>query len=259
MSEAKTATPNRTALITGGARGIGFATGRRLGQNGISIAIADIDGAAAEAAAAKLRDEGFNARGYRLDVADPASVKETVRSVDADFGSVDILVNSAGILPRVDGKNPTVENMPLDIWNATLAVNLTGPFLMAQACIPLMRRNAWGRIITIASRTARMRSFANPHYSASKSGLLGLHRIMAGEVGAAGITVNCVSPSRVNTELNNNLLDNGATAQAALREMVVGRIAEPEDIAAAVAYFASDEASFVTGAILDVTGGSYMP
>jgi 3-oxoacyl-[acyl-carrier protein] reductase len=249
----------RVALLTGGARGIGLASARRLGRAGIFVALADIDAAAAESAAAQLRGEGIEAEGYRLDVADPASVKATVVAVERDFGSVDILLNSAGVLPRVAGRNPTVEDMPLDIWNLTLAVNLTGPFLMAQACIPLMKRRGWGRIVTISSRSARTRTFGNAHYSASKSGLAGLHRIMANEVGAFGITVNCIAPSRVNTELNNNLADGGATLQAAIRETPVGRIAEPEDIAAAVAYLASDDASFVTGAILDLTGGSFMP
>jgi 3-oxoacyl-[acyl-carrier protein] reductase len=249
----------RVALITGGARGIGFASAERLARSGAWIALADIDGEAVEAAAARLRATGVDARGYRLDVADPASVAATVAAAEADFGGVDILLNSAGILPRVDGKNPTVETMPIEIWNLTLAVNLTGPFLMAQACIPLMKRRGWGRIVTISSRSGRMRTFGNAHYSASKSGLFGLSRIMAGEVGAFGITVNCIAPSRVNTELNSNLADGGATMQAAIRETPVGRIAEPDDIAAAVAYLASDDAGFVTGAILDLTGGSYMP
>jgi 3-oxoacyl-[acyl-carrier protein] reductase len=256
-----TASPpqTRTALITGGARGIGLASGRQLGAKGVRIALADIDGPAAEAAAETLRAEGLEARGYRLDVADPASVRETVAAVEADLGGPDILLNSAGVLPRVDGRNPTVENMPLEIWNLTLAVNLTGPFLMAQACLPAMKRAGWGRIVTISSRSGRMRTFGNAHYSASKSGLAGFHRILAGEVGPHGITVNCIAPSRVNTGLNANLADGGATHQAAIRETPIGRIAEPEDIAAAVAYLASDEASFVTGAILDMTGGSYMP
>jgi 3-oxoacyl-[acyl-carrier protein] reductase len=249
----------RVALITGGARGIGFASAERLARSGAWIALADIDGEAVEAAAARLRATGVDARGYRLDVADPDSVAATVAAAEADFGGVDILLNSAGILPRVDGKNPTVETMPIEIWNLTLAVNLTGPFLMAQACIPLMKRRGWGRIVTISSRSGRMRTFGNAHYSASKSGLFGLSRIMAGEVGAFGITVNCIAPSRVNTELNSNLADGGATMQAAIRETPVGRIAEPDDIAAAVAYLASDDAGFVTGAILDLTGGSYMP
>lgn len=247
------------ALLTGAARGIGFASACLLGQGGNRIAIADIDAAEVKAAAARLREAGIEAHGYHLDVADPAAVKAVVAMVDTDLGGVDILLNSAGILPRPDGKNPTIENMPLEIWNRTLAVNLTGPMLMAQACIPLMRRHGWGRIITISSRSARAKTFGNPHYSASKSGLTGLHRIMAQEVGPYGITVNCIAPTRVNTTLNDNLADGGVTLAAAIKEAPVGRVAEPEDVAAAVAYLASRDAGFVTGAILDLTGGAFMP
>ena len=249
----------RVALVTGGARGIGLASGRMLGATGLAIALADIDGPAAESAATELRGLGIDARGYALDVADPVSVVATIRAVEGDLGGVDVLVNCAGILPRIEGRNPTVEDMPLALWNQTLAVNLTGPMLMAQATIPLMKRHGWGRIVTISSRAARTRTFGNAHYAASKSGLAGLHRIMAAEVAAFGITVNSIAPSRVNTGLNSNLADGGATHHAAIRETPVGRIAEPEDIAAAVAYLASDEAGFVTGAILDMTGGSFMP
>lgn len=249
----------KIALITGGARGLGYATAERLARDRIEIALADIDGDGARRSAAQLAGNGLSARGYTLDVADPASVTQAVKAVEADFGGVDILVNCAGILPRVNGRNPTVADMPLDIWNATLAVNLTGPMLMAQACLPFMRSRRWGRIITISSRSGRMRTFGNAHYSASKAGLFGLSRILAGEVGPDGITVNCIAPSRIDTELNRSMPGNEATLQAALRETPMGRIGQPEDIAAAVAYLVSDAAGFVTGAILDVTGGSYMP
>jgi 3-oxoacyl-[acyl-carrier protein] reductase len=241
----------RTALVTGGARGLGLATARRLAQDGIRIALADLAGA--EAAA-----EGLG-KGYVLDVTDPAAIRDVVGRVAGDFGGVDILVNCAGILPRVNGRNPTVADMPLALWNDTLAVNLTGPMLMAQACIPWMRRVGWGRIITISSRSGRMRTFGNAHYSASKAGLFGLSRILAGEVGPDGITVNCIAPSRIDTDLNRAMPDNAAALAAALKETPMGRIGQPDDIAAAVAYLASDAAGFVTGAILDVTGGSYMP
>jgi len=126
----------RVALITGAARGLGFAAAERLAKDGARIALADINGEGAETSAALLREKGIDARGYRLDVADPQSVRDAVAAVEKDFGRIDILVNSAGILPRIGGRNPTVADMPLDIWNATLAVNLTGPMLMAQACLP---------------------------------------------------------------------------------------------------------------------------
>jgi 3-oxoacyl-[acyl-carrier protein] reductase len=242
----------RIALITGGARGLGLASAERLMADGFCVALADIAGAEASA-------ERIGARGYALDVTDPSSVTECVSAVSRDLGGPHVLVNCAGILPRVNGRNPTVADMPLELWNATLAVNLTGPMLMAQACLPAMRAAGWGRIITISSRSGRMRTFGNAHYSASKAGLFGLSRILAGEVGPEGITVNCIAPSRIDTELNRAMPGNEATLAAALKETPMGRIGTPEDIAAAVGYLASDAAGFVTGAILDITGGSYMP
>lgn len=242
----------RTALITGGAGGLGLACAERLMADGCRVALCDIAGA--EDVATRI-----GARGYALDVTDPTSVAACVDAVTRDLGAPLVLVNCAGILPRVNGRNPTVADMPLDLWNATLAVNLTGPMLMAQACLAPMRAAGWGRIITISSRSGRMRTFGNAHYSASKAGLFGLSRILAGEVGPDGITVNCIAPSRIDTALNREMPGNEATLAAALKETPMGRIGTPEDIAAAVSYLASDAAGFVTGAILDVTGGSYMP
>lgn len=242
----------RIALITGGAGGLGLAAAQRLMTDGFGVALADIS--CAEDAAARI-----GARGYTLDVTDPASIAACVGAVTQDLGGPHILLNSAGILPRVNGRNPTVADMPLKLWNMTLAVNLTGPMLMAQACLPAMRAAQWGRIITVSSRSGRMRTFGNAHYSASKAGLFGLSRILAGEAGPDGITVNCIAPSRIDTALNSAMPGNEAMLAAALKETPMGRIGTPDDIAAAVSYLASDAAGFITGAILDVTGGSYMP
>lgn len=249
----------RVALVTGGGRGIGLATARRLAQDGFALALADIDAARAAASAAALTAEGIAAAGFGCDVSDTASVAAMVADVEARFGRIDVLVNSAGILPRVNGRNPTVEGMPVEIWLQTLAVNLTGTFLVCRAVVPVMKRSGWGRIINISSRSGRMRTAGNAHYSASKSGLFGLSRVLAGEVGAYGITVNCIAPSRIDTELNRNLENIDALQAQNAAESPLGRLAEPEDVANTVAFLASDQASFLTGTIIDVTGGTYMP
>lgn len=249
----------RVALVTGGGRGIGLATARRLAQDGFALALADIDAARAAASAVALTAEGITAAGFGCDVSDTASVAAMVAEVEARFGRIDVLVNSAGILPRVNGRNPTVEGMPVEIWLQTLAVNLTGTFLVCRAVVPVMKRSGWGRIVNISSRSGRMRTAGNAHYSASKSGLFGLSRVLAGEVGAYGITVNCIAPSRIDTELNRNLENIDALQAQNAAESPLGRLAEPEDVANTVAFLASDQASFLTGTIIDVTGGTYMP
>jgi 3-oxoacyl-[acyl-carrier protein] reductase len=183
-------------------------------------------------------------------------VLRTIAAVDVEFGRLDIVVNNAGIIDLVDGKPAPVEHLPLDVWWRTLAVNLTGPFLVCRASIPLLKRSASGRIVNIASRAARMLA-GTPAYSASKSGLVALSRVLAGELGPHGITVNCVAPSRVSTPLTATI-SSPETIARKLAETPLRRLAEPADIAGAVAYLVSDDARFVTGAILDVNGGSFM-
>jgi 3-oxoacyl-[acyl-carrier protein] reductase len=146
--------------------------------------------------------------------------------------------------------------LPTDVWARTLAVNLTGPFLVCRAAMPWLRRSPAGRIVNIASRAARMVA-GTPAYSASKTGLVGLSRVMASELAVHGVTVNCVAPSRVATPLTESISDPASLAKK-LGETPMKRFAEPEDVAAAVGYLVSRDAGFVTGSILDVNGGSFM-
>jgi 3-oxoacyl-[acyl-carrier protein] reductase len=179
-----------------------------------------------------------------------------IAEVERRHGRLDIVVNCAGIMDLVDGVAVETERLPLDLWERVIAVNLTGPFLVCRAAAPVMKRAGWGRIVNIASRAARMRA-GTPAYSASKGGLVALSRVLAGELGPHGITVNCVAPSRVSTPLTATISSPALIARK-IEETPMRRLAEAADVAGAVAYLVSDEASFVTGSIVDVNGGSFM-
>lgn len=250
-------TSGRVALVTGGANGLGRAIAERLAREGISVVIGDLQHAAADAAAQEISAQGAKSVAVQLDVASEDSVSKAYEQTERRFGKLDILVNNAG----VGGNRVPVEQMSLSEWESTLRINLTGAFLMSRAALPLMKRQKWGRIVNISSLVARTRGgVGKSHYAASKSGMIGLSRVLADEVGRDGITVNCVAPSRTRTPLTlaiaantKDYFENGA-AQTAL-----GRIAEPTDTANVVAFLCSDEASFLTGAVIDVNGGAFMP
>jgi NAD(P)-dependent dehydrogenase (short-subunit alcohol dehydrogenase family) len=247
----------RVAVVTGAGRGIGFAAARRLAQAGMDIGICYIRDDLVRSACDALTTAGFTAHGVECDVRDEAQVRRMIEHFDRLFGRIDVVVNSAGILETGDGSTVTVEQMSLDTWSRVIAVNLTGPFLVCREAIPVLKRGAWGRIVNVASRAGR--TYAGPGaYSASKGGLIALSRVLAGELGPFGITVNCVAPSRVPTELTAGASSPAVIARK-LAETPLGRLATTDDVAGAVAYLASDDASFVTGAIIDVTGGSFMP
>ena len=254
MAELQSERP--VALVTGAGGGIGRAIAMRLGRDGRSVVVCDVDIESANATVRALGELGITAVALHGDVADAESVARMIGEVDRQFGRLDVLVNCAGVMEVIGGKKPTAQDTPLAVWNRVLAINLTGPFVVSCAALPLLKRSPRGRIVNIASRASRMRT-GSAAYTASKTGLVGLSRILAGDFAPFGITVNCVAPSRVPTALTAQMHD-PADVRAKLAETPLGRIATAEDIAAAVAYLASDDASFVTGAIIDVNGGSYM-
>jgi NAD(P)-dependent dehydrogenase (short-subunit alcohol dehydrogenase family) len=250
----------RSALITGGARGLGRAIAARLAKDGHAVVLADIDATAAEQTARELAAAGASALALAVDVGDEASVAKLFQDIERRNGGLDILVNNAGV-PGMQGKSRVaIEDMTLDTWETTLRINVTGPLLMCRAAVPLMKRGGYGRIVNISSRAARGRParFATA-YAASKSALVGLTQVLAGEVGPAGITVNCVAPSLIETDMAQAVSGGRADYfQRAIDSAPVGRLGTAADVADAVSFLCSDDAAFITGTVVDVNGGAAM-
>jgi len=251
---------SKVALITGANQGIGFAVAQRLAADGMRVLINGRRADAVAEATRKLADAGAESFAIAADVSKEDEVARMIEQIGARFGRLDVVVNNAGIAPRIAGRSARVEDTTLAIWERTLAINLTGAFLVSRACIALMRDRNWGRIINMSSQSGRMYTgFGSAAYAASKAGLIGYSRVLAGEVGEYGITVNCVSPGRVKTAMAATFADVAEVDRQYIERTPVRRVGNGRDVAAAVSFLASDAASFVTGTVLDVTGGFFMP
>jgi 2-hydroxycyclohexanecarboxyl-CoA dehydrogenase len=245
---------SRVAVVTGAASGIGLGVARRLGSDGDRVALLDRQGDAAERAAAELREQGATAAAYEVDVADWSAVSAAFDRVRADLGPVGVLVTSAGI----ESFDAAVDITP-DTWGRILAVNLTGTFACIQAALPDMIDAGWGRIVTISSSSAQSGAPYMAHYSASKGGVIGLTKALARELAGAGITVNTIPPSLVDTPMARDAEARGLVNVDTMAAMVpLGRAGTPDDIAAACAYLCSDGGSYVTGQVIGVNGGMYI-
>ena len=237
----------KTALVTGASRGIGRAIALRLAEDGANVAViyagsADKD----EAVVNEITALGVNAKAYRCNVADSAAVNETVKAVTNDLGKIDILVNNAGIT-----RDGLMLRMKDEDFDAVLDTNLKGAFNMIRACYSGFIRKKSGRIINISSVSGIMGNAGQANYSASKAGVIGLTKSVARELASRGITCNAVAPGFIQTDMTENLGDNNPL----LNSIPLGRMGKPEDIAAAVAFLASDSAAYITGEVLKVDGG----
>lgn len=243
---------NKTALVTGSSKGIGKATAIRLAAAGFSVCINYLeDKKGAETARQLIEESGGNAMTIRADVSDRQSVRNLISRIREEWGRIDVLVNNAGIYERAD-----FESLDFDAWRRTLSYNLDSVFLCTSEALPMMKRQQYGRIINISSQLAFKGSTHGAHYAASKSGMIGLTRSLAIELGRYGITVNMIAPGSIRTRI----LDTYNESQ--LRELgeriPLRRIGEAEDVASAVTFLASDEASYITGATINVSGGLFL-
>jgi 3-oxoacyl-[acyl-carrier protein] reductase len=248
---------DRVAVVTGAARGIGLAIAEKLGKEGATVILVDRSAAVLKEAET-LKGAGLRASGAVVDVGSSAALREFVGQALKSHGRVDILVNNAGIAPKKsNGLKNTTEEIEESEWQQVLNVNLTSAFLLCKACIPSMRANKWGRIINMASVAGRSKSeIASAHYCASKAGLIGFSRVLANEVGRDGIRVNCIAPGRIMTPLA--AVAGDEVNQGYIKLIPTGRLGTPNDIARVASFLASDDVDFVTGAVIDVNGGSYM-
>jgi len=252
----------RIAVVTGAASGIGKATALRLGREGAAVAAVDRHLAGAEETAAALRNAGGTARAYACDVADSAQVAAAAQAIERDLGPVDVLANVAGI---GDAVGTDITELDDARWNQVLAVNLSGAFFWCRALLPGMAARARGAVVSVSSLAGRSKSAnGGPAYTASKAGVLGLTRHLAFDYGPRGVRVNAICPGGVDTPLlragraHENAEERSTRLAAYGYFMPIKRVSTPDEQAAAIAFLASDDASYINGVSLDVNGGLYM-
>ncbi len=242
---------NRVAFVTGASRGIGHAIALNLCQANYDVVLAATKIEGNEQIAEELRALGATASTVNLDVSSAESVKETFAKVLKDKTRIDILVNNAGIT-----RDGLAMRMKAADWDAVLNINLNGTFRCIQQVLPGMLRNRWGRIINLTSVVGQAGAAGQANYAASKGGIISMTKALAQEVGSRGITVNAVAPGYILTDMT-AVLPEEIKARI-LAQVPLGRIGQPDDIAHAVKFLASEDASYITGHILSVNGGMYM-
>jgi 2-hydroxycyclohexanecarboxyl-CoA dehydrogenase len=244
-------------VVTGGGGGIGGATCRRFAREGAKVAVYDMNLDAAEKVAAAIRDEGGQAQAFRCDITDRATVDKAVEATQQGLGPIDVLVNNAGW----DVFKPFTKTEPAQ-WDKLIAINLTGALHMHHAVLPGMAARRAGRIVNIASDAARVGSSGEAVYAACKGGLVAFSKTIAREHARHGITVNVVCPGPTDTALFADYKEGAGNPEklmeAFTRSIPLGRIGQPDDLPGAILFFAGDDARFVTGQVLSVSGGLTM-
>ena len=239
---------HRRAVVTGGAQGIGFSIAKRLLSSGASVSLWDRD-ASALAEALKVAAVAGNMDGLKVDVADPESVRAAVGATAEKFGGIDILVANAGIA----GPNFKTWEYPIDAWRQVINVDLTGVFLCCRAVVPLMIKQNYGRIVTVASIAGKEGNPNASAYSAAKAGVIALTKSLGKELASSNIAVNCITPAAARTRIFEQV--SPEHIEYMLSRITRGRFLQVEEVAAMVAWMVSEENSFTTGAVFDLSGG----
>jgi 3-oxoacyl-[acyl-carrier protein] reductase len=243
---------NKVAIVTGAGRGIGNEIAKTLASEGAIVVVTDIRQELLDEVAEEWQRHGWNGLQLLCDVRKPEDNRAAVAAVEQAFGRIDILVNNAGV-----AGGARVEELSEETWDLNLDVNLKGTFLMCQAVIPVMKRQRSGRILNASSFAAIIPSVGGAAYAASKSGVEGLTRVLAGELGAHEITVNCYAPGMIPTAMNRFADRTDAEKSRLLDTLTLRRWGSPKDVANLICFLASDLASYITGTMIDVSGGKF--
>jgi 2-hydroxycyclohexanecarboxyl-CoA dehydrogenase len=240
----------RVAVVTGAGSGIGRAIAKRLAEDTAKIAIWDINAAGAQETAEMIRAAGGTAIAIEADCSDKAAIHAAAAQTRKELGAIAILVNNAGIAPFT----PFLETDD-DLFDKVIRINLRGPWLVTRECLPDMLEAGWGRVINITSSSVQTGSPAQGHYVSSKGGLMGMTKALALEFAPTGVTFNMIPPGFIDTPM---LRSAPVDVEAFAASLPMKRVGQPEDIAAAAAYLAAEEASYITGQVISTNGGRYM-
>jgi 3-oxoacyl-[acyl-carrier protein] reductase len=241
----------KTVLVTGASRGIGRGIALRLAREGADVLCAARGLEGSEATAASIRDSGGRARAVAMDVADPASVQAATSALLAEYKVIPLLVNNAGIT-----RDNLLLRMKPEEWEMVIGTNLSGAWRVCRALVPAMVKARYGRIVNVTSVVGRMGNPGQSNYAAAKAGIEGMTRALARELASRNVTVNCVAPGFIDTDMTRVLGD--GVRDRLLEKIPVGRLGTPEDVADAVLFLLQEGSSYITGTTLDVNGGMYL-